>query len=80
MSKPTRAAWDKRLMCNVVSLTYDFRSHMGQLYLLDRDCCDMTGWVALFEGIDPKVTAIKTYSGDEENEKGTGTFSLDSGS
>jgi len=64
MSKPTSAVWDKRLKCNVVSLAYDFHSHTGQLYLLDGDCCDMTGCVALFEEIDPKVTAINTYSGD----------------
>lgn len=65
MSKPTKATWDKRLKCSVVSLTYDFGSHTGQLYLLAGDCCDMTSCVALFEGIDPKVTAIDTYSGDE---------------
>ena len=65
MSEPTRAIWDKRLKCNVVSLTYDFRSRTGQLYLLDGDCCDMTGCVDLFEAIDPTVTAIDTYSGDE---------------
>jgi hypothetical protein len=65
MSKPTRAAWDERLKCSVVSLAYDFRSHTGQLYLLDGDCCDMTGCVALFGEIDPKVTAINTYSGDQ---------------
>ncbi len=65
MSKPTKGPWDERLKCHVVSLTYDFRSQTGQVYLLDGDCCDMTGCVALFQGIDPKVTAIDTYSGDK---------------
>jgi hypothetical protein len=65
MSKPTRALWDERLKCQVASLTYDFRAHKGQLYLLDGDCCDMTGCVALFEGIDSKVTAISTFFGDK---------------
>lgn len=65
MSKSAKAAWDERLQCRVVSLAYDFRSHMGQLYLLDGDCCDMTGCIALFEGIDPKVTTINTHSGDQ---------------
>jgi hypothetical protein len=65
MSKPTSAPWDERLKCHVVSLAYDCCSHTGQLYLLDGDCCDMTGCVALFKGIDPKVTAINTYSGDK---------------
>ncbi len=64
MSKPTEAALDERLKCNVVSLAYDFRSRTGQLYLLDGDCCDIIGCVALFAGIDPKVMAINTYSGD----------------
>lgn len=65
MSEPTEDTWDERLKCHVVSLTYEFHTHTGQLYLLDGDCCDMTGCVALFEGIDPEVKAIKTYSGDK---------------
>jgi hypothetical protein len=65
MSNPRSAAWDERLKCHVVSLAHDFRSHTGQLHLPDGDCCDMTGCVALFEGIDPQVTAINTYSGDK---------------
>lgn len=67
MSKPTRGVCDDRLKCNVISLAYDFRTHTGQLYLLDGDCCDMTGCVALFEKIDRKVKAINTYSGDQED-------------
>ncbi len=61
-------------------MAYDFRSHTGQLYLLDGDCCDMTGCVALFEGTDPKVTAINTYSGDKADtvyrKEGTGWNAL----
>ena len=65
MSKPTRAQWDQRLKCDVVSLAYDFRSHTGQLYMPDGNCCHMPGCVTLFESIDPKVTAIDTHSGDK---------------
>jgi hypothetical protein len=65
MSRPKTTALYERLKCEVVSLAYDFRSHTGELYMADGHCCDMTGCVALFEGIDPKVTAINTYSGDE---------------
>ena len=65
MSRPTRTPWDERLKCDVVSLVYDFRSHTGQLNLPDGDCCDMSGCLALFEAIDPKVTAINTHSGDK---------------
>ncbi len=54
MRKSTKTARDKRLKCHVVSLTYDFRSHSGQVILLEGECCDMNGCVALFEGIDEK--------------------------
>jgi hypothetical protein len=62
MSKPPNGVWDKRLRCNVRSLTYDFGSQTGQLYLTDFDCCDMGGCISIFEAIDPRVTEIKTYS------------------
>ncbi len=65
MSTPRRDIWDDRLICNVVSLGYDFHTHTGKLYLREGDNCDMRGCVALFEGIDPNVTAINTYSGDQ---------------
>jgi hypothetical protein len=64
MSEPTRAVWNERLRCHVVSLAHDFRNHTGQVYLLDGECCDMTGCVALSEEIDPEVTAVRTFSGD----------------
>jgi hypothetical protein len=65
MSRSKRTAWDERLVCDVISLAYDFRSQTGELYFPGGNCCDMSGCVAVFEGIDPKVTAINTYSGDE---------------
>lgn len=65
MTDPTETPWDKRLGCEVVSLTYDFCSGTGELFLPDRNCCDMTGCVKMFESIDPQVSTIKTYSGDK---------------
>jgi hypothetical protein len=65
MKELSSGAWDERLMCHAVSLTYDFGSHTGRLFLPGRDRCDMTGCVKMFEGIDPKVTAIQTYSGNK---------------
>jgi hypothetical protein len=65
MNRPTRAVLDERLMCHVVSLAYDFRNHTGQLYVGDGECCDMSGCVALFEGIDPEVKAVNTFAGDQ---------------
>jgi hypothetical protein len=69
MSKSTTGTWDNRLMCNVVSLAYDFTKHTGQIHLLAGDFCDMSGCVAVFEGIDPKVTAIDTFSGERVDTK-----------
>ena len=67
MSKPSSGTWHEGLHCNVVSLVYDFRSHTGQLYVLDGECGDMTACVTIFEGIDPKVAAIDTYSGGKSD-------------
>lgn len=56
--------WDKRLQCYVNGLDYDFRLRKGMLYMVEGSHCDGPGCVALFEGIDPEVKAIHTYSGD----------------
>jgi hypothetical protein len=55
--------YDPRLMCRVHSLAYYARGRIGTLYLADGDCCDMAGWIALFESIAPEVEVIQTYSG-----------------
>jgi hypothetical protein len=65
MNMLTKAAWDDRLQCRLISLTYDFRTRTGQVYLFEGDCCDMTGCVTLFEGIDSEVTAVDTFAGDK---------------
>jgi hypothetical protein len=57
------ALYDPRLMCNVVSLGYYAKGRIGTLYLAEGDCCDMRGCIELFEGIDPEVMLIQTYSG-----------------
>jgi hypothetical protein len=54
-----------RLMCSVISMTYDFPSHTGYLYLCSGDCCDMRGCVGLFKAVDPKVLEIICFSGDK---------------
>ncbi len=56
---------DERLMCSVVSLKYDFHNHCGQLHLQEGHCCDMSGCLSLFKGIDSEVVAVLTFSGDE---------------
>lgn len=67
MSKLSNGVWNQGLMCHVVWLTYDFHNHTGQLHLLDGENCDMTGCVALFEGIDSEVTTISTISGTKQD-------------
>jgi hypothetical protein len=57
------------LWCEVQSLTYDFPSRRGRLYMPWGNCCDMTGCIALFERIDPDCALIETYEG---NERGKG--------
>lgn len=59
-----RRGLDERLLCEVVSLDYDFREHTGRLYMPEFNCCDMTGCLGVFRGIDPEVALIQTYSGD----------------
>jgi hypothetical protein len=59
----TKDLFDRRIKCSVVSLAYDFASHVGRLDMERYNCCDMGGCLALFRGIDPKVKAIHTYAG-----------------
>ena len=81
MIYPPYAEWDERLMCRVISLTYDFPGRTGRLHLFEGDCCDMSGCVSLFEGIDPQVAAIHTYSGDRADtlyrKKGTKWYAFE---
>jgi hypothetical protein len=56
---------DLRLRCSVSSLSYDFVTRSGELHFPPDCCCDATGAIALFVGIDPGVRLIRTYAGDE---------------
>ena len=62
---------NEQLMCSVISLAYAFPTHRGQIRFRSGDCCDMGGCLKLFKAIDPNVTAIYTFSGDEPD---TGYF------
>src|SRR5262245_48853509 len=61
----TDGKWDDKLMCHIMSLSYDFRTREGKIYFPEGECCDRNWCVALFIGIDPAVLLIRTYSGDE---------------
>lgn len=56
-----------QLLCGVDRVEYDFRAGKGTLYLPAGDCCDMSGCIAFFEAIDPKVQAIDTFSGGKRD-------------
>jgi hypothetical protein len=60
----SRAVFDRRLVCKVESLSYDFTSRAGVLRMPDQNCCDMGATVKLFTGIDPDVMIIRTFSGE----------------
>jgi hypothetical protein len=62
--KPTLPSFDTRLACVPERLVYDFTTRTGHLYMLQGDCCDMQGAVALFQAIDPRVVRVVTASGD----------------
>ena len=67
MSNTETKHYDERLICFVDSLSYDFNSHTGKLYVANGGCCDMTGCIKLFKAIDPQVTTILPYSGGKED-------------
>ena len=59
----TEGKADRRLVCRVQNLEYDFRTWTGKLYFPAGNCCDMSGAVRIFTGIDPDVRVIETFAG-----------------
>lgn len=53
--------FDARLGCYVSSLFYDFDVRYGRLHMGEGSCCDMTGCIDLFMGIDPECRLIDTF-------------------
>jgi hypothetical protein len=52
------------LMCDVISLSYDFDKRAGRLNMAPSGCCSVSGLTALFIAIDPNVERIVTFAGD----------------
>ena len=52
------------LVTRVLSLSYDFCTREGTLFMPEYCCTDMTGAIRLFVAIDPEVERIFTRSGD----------------
>ena len=62
LPRPRRNA---QLKCKVRTLTYSFDRRCGSLYLPALHCCDMGGAIDLFSAIDPEVTEIHVYAGQQ---------------
>jgi hypothetical protein len=48
----------------VVRMSYDWITRTGRLVMGTGCCCDMTGCIELFRGIDPKALRIETFAGN----------------
>lgn len=62
--KASRPSWERLLVCEVVSISYDFRRRSGRLFMPPGNCCDMKGCLELFRTIDSGVVEILTFAGD----------------
>ena len=51
------------LKCSVNSISYNFVTRVGHLYMADDNCCDMAGCIKLFTSVDPKCRRIDTFAG-----------------
>ncbi|ODT32034.1 MAG: hypothetical protein ABS35_03105 [Kaistia sp. SCN 65-12] len=56
-------AYHRELKCDVLSLTYDFTTHVGTLKMGDGNDCDLAKCFGVFNRIDPGVCLIKTFAG-----------------
>lgn len=54
--------FDDRLQCFVESLHYDFTKCTGTLLMGIESNCNMSGCIAIFEAIDPRVQEIATFA------------------
>lgn len=63
--KPGWGISHRDLMCEPLTVTYDFRSRVGVVNMPEGDCTDMTGAIRFFERMDQDVEMIQTYSGDD---------------
>ncbi|MFS8051602.1 hypothetical protein QD357_02130 [Rhizobium sp. BR 317] len=62
MTNP-KPIYHPELQCAVFGLSYDFVTREGILNMDESNASDMTGCIALFKRIDPKVQAIQTVAG-----------------
>jgi hypothetical protein len=57
--------YEKKLLCNVHKLLYDYRLRKGKLFMPANNSCDKTACIEMFKAIDPEVREIETFAGTE---------------
>jgi hypothetical protein len=62
---PETAKFHRKMQCFVESIKYDFESRLGTVFVHEDGCTDMSGAIATFKRIDPKVEMVVVYSGDD---------------
>ena len=62
---------DRKLQCEVRSVHYDNVKRCGMVIMAPVTCVDMTGYVELFESLDPEVLEIRTYEQVEDDSEET---------
>lgn len=62
-----KPVYHSELQCSVLGISYDFSTRQGVLSMAETNACDMTGCIAFFKRIDPKVESIRTVAGDNED-------------
>lgn len=58
-----RSELEKKLICEVLSITYDVKTQTGKVFMPDGNCVNFSTTVELFIGIDKDVKLIETFSG-----------------
>lgn len=67
MKQNTAEYWEDRLVCEIVRIQHNFKTHKSIIHFPAANCCDMSGCIRLFERIDKDVVQIKTFSGRDRD-------------
>ena len=57
--------WEKRLMCEISTVTCNIGCRSGDLFLPPGQNCNMAGAIEMFKSIAPAIVLIRTWSGGE---------------
>lgn len=56
--------YHRALMCDIISLSYNFDEKELLLYFPEGQCCDMSAAIRIAEGIDKDARQIQTFAGN----------------